>query len=205
MVFNLGTQEEAAEAYDVAAIKFRGLNAVTNFDISRYDVKSIISGSLPIGGMSGRLSKASESSSSSEAISLQAKQQIELPINQDQDYWSLLALHHQQQQQSDNNRALGLGFGVFSSVSGVTVDFSNASNGAAMAQCSSLWNASNAMAGQQHDQEQSQSSSCSSIPFATPLGFGSAGCYEGSNYGSAGSWVAVPTSGASSYYARPGC
>ncbi|KAL4297532.1 hypothetical protein GQ457_12G025500 [Hibiscus cannabinus] len=35
------TQEEAAEAYDIAAIKFRGLNAVTNFDMCRYDVKSI--------------------------------------------------------------------------------------------------------------------------------------------------------------------
>ncbi|KAK8541800.1 hypothetical protein V6N12_014423 [Hibiscus sabdariffa] len=51
-----GTQEEAAEAYDIAAIKFRGLNAVTNFDMSRYDVKSILeSSALPIGGNVKRL------------------------------------------------------------------------------------------------------------------------------------------------------
>ncbi|GLT95568.1 hypothetical protein SLE2022_132440 [Rubroshorea leprosula] len=50
------TQEEAAEAYDVAAIKFRALNAVTNFEMSRYDVKSILeSSTLPIGGATKRL------------------------------------------------------------------------------------------------------------------------------------------------------
>ncbi|KAK6914697.1 AP2/ERF domain [Dillenia turbinata] len=42
------TQEEAAEAYDIAAIKFRGTSAVTNFDISRYDVKRICTSSTLI-------------------------------------------------------------------------------------------------------------------------------------------------------------
>ncbi|XP_073130784.1 AP2-like ethylene-responsive transcription factor BBM2 [Henckelia pumila] len=53
------TQEEAAEAYDIAAIKFRGLNAVTNFEINRYDVKSILeSNTLPIGSAAKRLKEA---------------------------------------------------------------------------------------------------------------------------------------------------
>ncbi|KAL4577900.1 hypothetical protein LXL04_014015 [Taraxacum kok-saghyz] len=54
------TEEEAAEAYDIAAIKFRGMNAVTNFEMSRYDVEAISSSSLPVGGAAKRLKVSSE-------------------------------------------------------------------------------------------------------------------------------------------------
>ncbi|KAK9052511.1 hypothetical protein SSX86_029140 [Deinandra increscens subsp. villosa] len=54
------TQEEAAEAYDVAAIKFRGVNAVTNFDISRYNVKKIIASSTLLAGELARRTKEVE-------------------------------------------------------------------------------------------------------------------------------------------------
>ncbi|GLJ42090.1 hypothetical protein SUGI_0871620 [Cryptomeria japonica] len=42
------TQEEAAEAYDMATIKLRGEKAVTNFDTSRYDVKTMMSSALTL-------------------------------------------------------------------------------------------------------------------------------------------------------------
>ncbi|KAK4261399.1 hypothetical protein QN277_004402 [Acacia crassicarpa] len=55
------TEEEAAEAYDIAAIKFRGANAVTNFEMNRYDVEAIMKSSLPIGGVAKRLKLSLES------------------------------------------------------------------------------------------------------------------------------------------------
>ncbi|RDX58224.1 AP2-like ethylene-responsive transcription factor AIL6, partial [Mucuna pruriens] len=54
------TEEEAAEAYDIAAIKFRGANAVTNFEMSRYDVEAILNSSLPVGGVAKRLKLSPE-------------------------------------------------------------------------------------------------------------------------------------------------
>ncbi|GAV70070.1 AP2 domain-containing protein, partial [Cephalotus follicularis] len=55
------TEEEAAEAYDIAAIKFRGINAVTNFEMNRYDVEAISKSALPIGGAAKRLKLSLES------------------------------------------------------------------------------------------------------------------------------------------------
>ncbi|RLN34574.1 hypothetical protein C2845_PM03G18920 [Panicum miliaceum] len=55
-----GTQEEAAEAYDIAAIKFRGLNAVTNFDITRYDVDKIMASNTLLPGELARRNKDDE-------------------------------------------------------------------------------------------------------------------------------------------------
>ncbi|KAF3452781.1 hypothetical protein FNV43_RR03214 [Rhamnella rubrinervis] len=114
------TQEEAAEAYDIAAIKFRGLNAVTNFDMGRYDVKSIANSNLPIGGMSGKSKNSSESFSdrksvegsrsaddrdlsSASSVSFASKPtsastlSFAIPIKQDpSDYWSNIFGFHNQ-------------------------------------------------------------------------------------------------------------
>ncbi|KAF2295610.1 hypothetical protein GH714_033288 [Hevea brasiliensis] len=51
------TQEEAAEAYDIAAIKFRGVNAVTNFGITRYDVERIMASNTLLAGELARRNK----------------------------------------------------------------------------------------------------------------------------------------------------
>ncbi|XP_039009334.1 AP2-like ethylene-responsive transcription factor AIL6 [Hibiscus syriacus] len=55
------TEEEAAEAYDIAAIKFRGVNAVTNFEMNRYNVEAIAKSSLPVGGAAKRQKHSLES------------------------------------------------------------------------------------------------------------------------------------------------
>lgn len=63
-----GTQEEAAEAYDIAAIKFRGANAVTNFDITRYDVEKIMASNTLLAGELARRNKETENNNNVLAI-----------------------------------------------------------------------------------------------------------------------------------------
>ncbi|KAL8160417.1 hypothetical protein V2J09_001954 [Rumex salicifolius] len=53
------TEEEAAQAYDMAAIKFRGVNAVTNFEMNRYNVEALINSSDLVEGPTKRLKLAS--------------------------------------------------------------------------------------------------------------------------------------------------
>uniref|UniRef100_A0A7N0SYQ4 AP2/ERF domain-containing protein n=1 Tax=Kalanchoe fedtschenkoi TaxID=63787 RepID=A0A7N0SYQ4_KALFE len=54
------TQEEAAESYDIAAIKFRGVSAVTNFDITRYNVERIMESSTLLPSEQARRSNVPE-------------------------------------------------------------------------------------------------------------------------------------------------
>ncbi|WOL13859.1 hypothetical protein Cni_G22639 [Canna indica] len=167
------TQEEAAEAYDIAAIKFRGLNAVTNFDMSRYDVESIINSDLPVGGLSGcRQSKtaaaaaaaALESSSPPSTSSSSETICIDFKNHQNHDYWSLLALHHQQLQQQQQQQQQGheSGFSLFSD-SGVSMDFGNASANNVIGHESGniaghVWNNGIMMVDEQQEQPQISSS-----------------------------------------------
>ncbi|GAU35214.1 hypothetical protein TSUD_204900 [Trifolium subterraneum] len=176
------TQEEAAEAYDIAAIKFRGLNAVTNFDMSRYDVKSIANSSLPIGGLSNK-NKNSTDTSVSEIKSLEAIQSDErdhpssvssattlsfaIPIKQDpsSDYWSnILGFHN-----NTNNPSVV-------STTPFNMDFSthappnnNNDNNAGFFSGSGILNVQQQNGNGNNGSSSASSSTSSSIPFATPI------------------------------------
>ncbi|KAG8384240.1 hypothetical protein BUALT_Bualt04G0097300 [Buddleja alternifolia] len=88
------TQEEAAEAYDVAAIKFRGVNAVTNFDISRYDVERIMDSNGLLSGEMARKKKVQEPSNenSSNNISNPSNVMDSIALKDNVSDWTM-ALH----------------------------------------------------------------------------------------------------------------
>ncbi|KAI4969874.1 AP2-like ethylene-responsive transcription factor AIL5 [Hordeum vulgare subsp. vulgare] len=181
------TQEEAAEAYDIAAIKFRGLSAVTNFDMSRYDVESILNSDLPIGaGAAARASKFQPDVLSLPAPNVASPDMLP-PA--EKDYWSLLAMHYQQQQQQHLQQYPASAFETYGS--GVNVDFTmgmgsanNASGGA------TVWGTTGATGHGDVGSRQSNSYS-SNIPYASMVsgsGATATGGYEGST-GNNGTWV----------------
>ena len=198
-----GTQEEAAEAYDIAAIKFRGLNAVTNFDMSRYDVKSIANSNLPIGGaITTGKPKTSPSDSASDSGSRRSEEQVQVlsgpsntlifskPLKQDHhqsvDYWSVLGYQASTLNSVVKNPILESSF-PFQTSSNLTMDFSTASAGF-------LCNGGGYIQQQQSNSSSSTASSSNSIPYATPVnGLNSSTSYEVSGYNS---WAAATAAAA---------
>lgn len=89
------TQEEAAEAYDIAAIKFRGVNAVTNFDITRYDVERIMASNTLLAGDLARRNKQRDPTT--EAIDGQDKSEKN---GNDSSDWKMVLSNESPQQQN---------------------------------------------------------------------------------------------------------
>lgn len=206
------TQEEAAEAYDIAAIKFRGLNAVTNFDMSRYDVKSIAGSNLPVGGMTNKSKTSpdhqsgnsdsgsrsddrnpSTSSSVTTFVSQPSTSTLSFalqPIKPDpSDYWSMLTYNQQNTRNPGYNMTTSGGV-LFQGTTPFSVEFCSSST--LINETNSHNNGNNVGLlngnGGNYIQQQSNGGTSSSIAFATPIALNSNnsnyyGGGESSNFG----------------------
>ncbi|KAE8695792.1 AP2-like ethylene-responsive transcription factor AIL1 [Hibiscus syriacus] len=94
------TQEEAAEAYDIAAIKFRGVNAVTNFDITRYDVERIMASNTLLTGELARRNKDTDLISEANTPTLPNGEIIQPEGNENSADWKMSLCQSSQQQAS---------------------------------------------------------------------------------------------------------
>ncbi|CAL5376646.1 unnamed protein product [Camellia sinensis] len=210
------TQEEAAEAYDIAAIKFRGLNAVTNFDMSRYDVKSIANSNLPIGGISGKSKTSSDSpsdnnksldggvgtrrsddrdisSSSSLSFSSQPPSSISfaLPIKQVDntvDYWSILGYTKSPSASSTNLfQGSNNGTSTFQGITPFSMDFPTNSTTTNVVHNNNGFFFNGGGGGGYFEQQSASMSGSSGIPLGTPIALSSNDSYEGGS--GFGNWV----------------
>ncbi|GFZ06745.1 AINTEGUMENTA-like 5 [Actinidia rufa] len=174
------TQEEAAEAYDIAAIKFRGQNAVTNFDMSRYDVKSIASSNLPIGSITENSKTSSNSASDKNSID----------GTQADNYWSILGYHNNPSLNSTPENQASSAAPLFQApTSGGTSSFQLGTTPYSMdLSTNNNINNNNGLlnGGTVYLQQQSIGNS-SGIAFATPIALSSNG--NSNEGGSFGNWV----------------
>ncbi|XP_050365469.1 AP2-like ethylene-responsive transcription factor AIL1 [Argentina anserina] len=126
------TQEEAAEAYDIAAIKFRGLNAVTNFDITRYDVDRIMASNTLLAGDSAKRNKtppglgdeaANQIGNGEESITVAVKNTNEV------EEWKMMQLFQSSEQVLDHQNVIQAEHQAEKSATmGTTTHLSNASS-----------------------------------------------------------------------------
>ncbi|KAM3762469.1 hypothetical protein ACB098_01G348700 [Castanea mollissima] len=208
------TQEEAAEAYDIAAIKFRGLNAVTNFDMSRYDVKSIANSNLPIGGMSSKSKNSSDSAASdsksidggsrsderdlSSASSITFASQpsssslsFAIPIKQDpSDYWSILG-YQNSATSFGNAKNPSVEPHLIPSTTNVSAYHHTTTLPFNMDYCASSNSASESNNGYFNAgyNVHQQHNGTSNIPFATPIALSGNNSYNEGSSGYGSSWI----------------